>query len=361
MSTPRIFRNCLAACLMLLLAFAPLQPALAQEGATQVRITQVDTTNFPQVTVYLSVTDANGAPLGVEPDQILLYEEGQLVQPDQISGMGEIGPLTTLLVVDVSGSMYNGGKLEAAQQAAQAYIDQMRPGDQAGLISFNTEVVYVQPVTADRQALYTAIDSLVAQNDTAMFDALTQAIQALQPISGRKAIIVLTDGLDNVSASTLEDVIGSVGPGGLSISTIGLGDPAAGGTNDGIDEASLRDLAAATGGAYAFAADSAALQAIYQVYGRALQSEYVITYTSPSSLRDGVGRVLTASLGEPDSAGAAEAEYNPGGVLPEVAGNSSLLFVGILVGLITLIFLPALVGLLFRRRPRPGKSRIKLK
>jgi hypothetical protein len=192
-----------------------------------------------------------------------------------------------------------------------------------------------------------------------MYDALLQAVDALEGLPGRKAIILLTDGLDNVSASTLGDVTGSVSQGGLSISTIGLGDPAAGGTNDGIDEASLRDLAARAGGVYAFAADSTALQDIYQVYGRTLQSEYAITYTSPSTLRDGINRALTASLGSGASAATAEAGYNPGGVLPEVGGNSNLLFVGILIGLILLLCLPALARLAAYRRPK--KSRIKLK
>jgi len=361
MSITRIPRNCLFLCIVFFLAFASLQPALAQEETLQVRITQVDATKFPQVTVYVSVTNADGEPVGADPNRIRLTEEGQSIKTGQVSGVSAVGALSTLLVMDVSGSMNNGGKLEAAKQAARAYVDQMRPGDQAGLISFNTAINTVQAVTPDHQALYAAIDSLTAQNDTAMFDALQEAILVLKPIPGRKAIIVLTDGLDNSSTSTSQAVVGSVGPGGLSISTIGLGDPSAGKTFFGLDEASLRDLAAKAGGVYAFTADNAALQAIYQTYGRALQSEYVITYTSPSKLRDGISRVLTASLGQPGSQGAAAAKYNPGGVLPEVAESSPFLFGGILAGLIVLIFIPGLVGLLFRRRPGAKKSRIKLK
>jgi Ca-activated chloride channel family protein len=275
--------------------------------------------------------------------------------------VGATGPLTTLLVMDVSGSMNNGGKLTAAKQAARAYIGQMRPGDQAGLISFDTAIQVVRAVTSDRQDLYAGIDSLTARNDTAMFDALQKAIQVLQPISGRKAIIILSDGLDNSSSSTSQDVIHSVGPGGLSISTIGLGDPVAGKSFFGMNEAALRDLADQAGGVYAYTADKAALQAIYQGYGRALQSEYALTYTSPSKLRDGISRLLTASLGKPGDPGTTAARYNPGGVLPEVAGSSPFLFAGVLLGLIFLIFLPSLPGVLFRRRPAAQKSRVKLK
>jgi VWFA-related protein len=361
MTSTRIPRTVLFLCLLFSLAFASWQPALAQEQALQARITQVDASKFPQVTVYVAVTDTNGKPVGVDPSLIRLDEAGQVVKAGQVNGVGAVGPLTTILVMDVSGSMNNGGKLAAAKQAARAYVDQMRPGDQAGLISFNTASQVVQGVTSDRNALYTAIDSLTAQNDTAMFDALMKAIQVLQPIPGRKAIIALTDGLDNSSTSTSQEVVNSVGPGGLSISTIGLGDPAAGKSFFGLNEASLRTLAEQAGGVSAFTADSAALQSIYQAYGRGLQSEYAITYTSPSTLRDGISRSLTASLGQPGSQVAGAAKYNPGGVLPEVAGNSPFLFLGLLAGLIFLIFLPALLGLLFHRKPAVQKSRVKLK
>ena len=213
MASSRIPRTCLFLCILFSLAFAPLQPALAQEETAQVRITQVDASKFPQVTVYVSVTDTNGKPVGVDPSLIHLDEAGQVVKAGQVSGVGAVGPLTTMLVMDVSGSMNNAGKLAAAKQAARAYIDQMRPGDQAGLVSFNTAITIVQGVTSDRNALYTAVDSLTARNDTAMFDALMKAIQVLKVIPGRKAIIVLTDGLDNSSTSTSQEVVDSVGPG----------------------------------------------------------------------------------------------------------------------------------------------------
>ncbi len=256
--------------LALLLSFAPFHIAIAQDDGNHVRITQVDNSRFPQVTVYVSVTNAAGEPLGVSPNQIQVFENGQLMQPGQISGSGGIGPLTTLLVMDISGSMYDGGKLSAAKTAAQAYVDEMRPGDQAGLVTFNTKVVYLQAVTADRAALIQAIDSLDARGDTKMFDALDQAAQILQDMPGRKAIIVLTDGLDNRSKFTADDVIQAIGTSGLSISTIGLGDPSKLGINSGLDESVLQSLASRAGGVYGYANEPAALTNLYEKYGRAL-------------------------------------------------------------------------------------------
>jgi VWFA-related protein len=328
--------------LVLLLAFAPIQTVLAQVDEAHIRITQVDNSRFPQVTVYVSVTNATGEPLGINPNEIQVHENGQFVQPSQISGSGEIGPLTTLLVIDVSGSMYDAGKLTAAKAAAQAYVEQMRPGDQAGLLTFNTKVTYIQAITNDRNALVHAINSLDARGDTTLFDALDQAVHLLQDVPGRKAIIALTDGLDNRSKGTADEVIRAIGAGGLSISTIGLGDPSKLGTNSGLDETVLQSLAARAGGVYGYANDPAMLLNLYEQYGRALQSEYSITYTSSSTLHDGLSRALTVSLSGSSSA---QASYNPGGVLPEVPhGAPWLVFAVILVVLVMLLFAPGLAG-----------------
>ena len=320
----------------------PLQTVTAQDEGLQIRITQVDNSKFPQVTVYISVTNAAGEPMAIDPSHLQIYENGQLMAPQAVSGSGDIGSLTTLLVVDVSGSMEKSGKLAGAKTAAKTYVDQMRPSDQAGLISFNTAVQNVQPVTSDHQALIRAIDSLQPLGNTAMFDALVRAIQSLEGVPGRKAIIVMTDGLDNRSRATADEVITAIGPGGLSISTIGLGDPKEAGNNYGLDEPALRSLAERAGGAYSFATDPAALAGLYQLYGRALQGEYRITYTSPSALRDGINRTLAVSLA--GSTLSAQGKYNPGGVLPEVARRSWVLFGGILAGLAVLLVIPMLLS-----------------
>ena len=328
-------------CLVLLFIFSPLRAVVAQENGAQIRITQVDNSRFPQVTVYVSVTNAVGEPLPVNPNLIRLYENGQLMQPGQISGSGGIGSLTTLLVMDVSGSMYDAGKLTAAKAAARAYIDQMRPGDEAGLLTFNTKVTYLQPITADRAALVQAIDSLDARGDTSMFDALDQAARVLRDVPGRKAIIVLTDGLDNRSKVNSDEVIQAIGASGLSISSIGLGDLSKPGTNSGLDEAVLRSLATRAGGVYGYADNSASLTNLYEKYGRALQSEYSLTYISSSTLHDGVVRNLTVSLAGSSSP---QASYNPGGVLPEVSPTDTWpAFALMLAALVGSLFTPAVI------------------
>jgi len=319
------------------------QPANAQGEETKIKITQVDASQFPKIKVYVSVTNAAGEPVAVPASQLQLTENGQPVKTETVSGAGEVGPLTTLLIVDVSGSMNQGDKLAAAKSAAQAYVDQMRPGDQAGLVTFNTQVKYVQEVTSDHAALKQAIEGLKAFNDTAMYNALAKGEVILAPLPGRKAMIVLTDGLDNTSRYTAEEVLQGIGPSGLTISTIGLGDPTQLGiSNAGLDEATLKSVAERAGGVYSYTNDPDSLRNLYELYGRALQSEYVLTYLSSATLRDGVNRSLNVSLGEAGAAG--EAVYNPGGVLPEVAQPGAwLLFGSLLLGLLALLFAPIMI------------------
>jgi VWFA-related protein len=270
-----------------------------------------------------------------------------------------------MLVIDVSGSMDVEDKLGIAKAAARAYVDQMRTGDQIGVMAFNTSVSYAQPITSNASTVKTAINALETEGDTAMYDALIEAIEILAPIQGRKAIIVLTDGMDNMSQYGLQDVLTSIGPSGLSISTIGLGNPLEHETYAGLDVNALTTLASQAGGVYAYANDAESLTNLYEWYARLLQSEYAITYTSPATLRDGLNRQLTVSLADLDTE--AQAAINPGGLVPEVGEPASWgVFLAVLAALIALLFVPGLIAWITRlatreRAPKKPESRIRFK
>lgn len=366
---------------LLLVAFSvwPFAAVSAQGETPQLRITQVDNSKFPNVTVYVSATNAAGEPVGVDPSTIQIYENGQLMQLTDVQGGGEVVgqdsiPVTTMLVMDISGSMDKNDKISAAKEAAKSYVAQMRPGDQAGLITYDTQVYTVQTITTDTAALTAAIDGLKTGSDTAMYNALMEAEKALEGVAGRKAIIVLTDGLDNKSQSKPDDVINGIGQSGLTISAVGFGDASTLGQS-GLNEAALKSLAEKSGGVYGYANNAEVLKALYQQQSRAMQSEYRITYASPAALRDGVNRNITVSL--TTAPVSVEGKYNPGGVLPEVSTKSWNMFGIILAGLLVLLFVPILFGLLrgafsgikgkssggrsFGKPQTAAKGRIKLK
>ena len=365
-----VFYPLLAVLLVLSTAATPFQAG--PQANPVVLITQLDTSQFPKVTAYISITDQAGEPVQVDPQSLVIKENGQVIAAEKIEGKGEVGPLTTMLAIDVSGSMLSGKKLQIAKTVAKDYINQMRPNDQAGIISFSHIITVVKPVTGDHQALMSAVDGLQATGDTAMYDALFKAIASLNPLPGRKAIIILTDGMDNRSSPTPDQVIQAIGTRGLSISTVGLGVPNQGAGNvTALDEKSLTSLAEKAGGRYGFANDQVSLQQLYAQYSRALKSEYVLTYTSPSTLKDGLSRSLTVSLtanGVTNTSNNVLASYNPGGLVPEIGGPAPwTMFFILLAGLLLLLLAPIAVSRLLHLLPAAAKAapakkgRIKLK
>src|SRR5262245_50687163 len=108
--------------LLIVIGLWPSAAVLAQGEEPQIRITQVDNSKFPTVTVYVSATNAAGEPVGVDPSTIQISENGQPMQLMDVQGGGEaVGqesiPVTTMLVMDISGSMDKNNKLAAAKEA----------------------------------------------------------------------------------------------------------------------------------------------------------------------------------------------------------------------------------------------------
>ena len=317
------------------------------EGPVTVQVVQVDKSRFPEVDVYVSVTDANGQPVkNFRPEDFSLEEDGQPVDLIQVSGAGEQGPVTTVLVIDKSGSMNHANKMKAAREAAIAFVQLMRPGDVTGVIAFNTQVTTVQPLTGDKEALIAAIKGIQAVDDTAMYDALHAASAMLEPVSGRKAIIIVTDGMNTAGQRTREETLTLVGEQGISIYTIGLGDPSQGTeTYAGIDEPTLKAIAEESGGVYTFAPDPEQLRELYELLSQRIQNEYRLTYRSPNRLRDGTNRAVAVTVAVPSGPAEVTATYNPGGVIPEVEPRSTWRLFGLfLAGLAFLLILPGVIG-----------------
>jgi Ca-activated chloride channel homolog len=343
------------------------EPEEEQPVNYNVQVVQTDTSNFPNIDVWVSVTDEAGNPVGTLPEEAFsLIESGQAVDIQQVYQAGDQGPVSTVLAIDRSGSMLDYGKLDAAKAAATAFVDRMRPEDATGLVVFNTEVETLQPITSDKGALRDSITHLQAFNDTAMYDALAESVSLLNGVSGRRAIIVLSDGLDNMSQQTADDIIGSIAGAEVSVYAIGLGDPtAAPGSTSGIDEAALRAIAEQSHGEYIYQPDPEGLSALYEKLSYQLQNEYRLSYTSPNSLYDGVERGIEVRVAETSGV---QTGYNPGGVIPETAQALGWpIFAGLLLGLVALLVAPGLIrratsgsGDGGSRPRRRGKSRVKL-
>ena len=337
------------------------------EDKISLQITQVDTSQFPLVYVYVSARDATGNSVPVPINDIVLMENSKPIDSKSIQGTDEVTAFTSLLLIDNSGSMNFSEKLDSAKLAASAYIEQMRASDSAGIITFNTEIKTVQEITSDKQALLTAIAGIRAQHDTAMWDALMTSVETLNSISGRKAIILLTDGMDNESAITSADILAAIGEGGLSISTIGFGtkpeEEESPDEYEGIDEATLNNLAQEAGGIYGYAQDPDALIGLYDSIRQSLQSEVVISYITPQTLRDGVKRSLSVQLSGSwqNRVAGSSSSYNPGGLVPEVPDPENWGLFLILLGILLAALIIPLTINVAKNKKKKKKIRIKLK
>ena len=111
MNAWKILRRLPAALLILGLALPILSAGAQTAGPLTVKVTQVDVSAFPKVRVYISVTDSTGAPAPVDPSRIVITEDGQTIADRDVKPIGDSEPLTTMLVIDLSGSMAYAGKL----------------------------------------------------------------------------------------------------------------------------------------------------------------------------------------------------------------------------------------------------------
>ena len=345
------FRNTLRTCLAAAAVLAGLAsitvPAWAQDRELTVQVVQVDESRFPEIDVYVSVTDADGQPVtDLEQSDFQLEENGERIQLTGFHQAGEQGPVTAVLVIDKSGSMDYAGKMEAAREAAIAFVKLMRPGDATGVIAFDTQVTVVQPLSDNQETLIAAIESIETGSDTALYDALHEATAMLEPVSGRKAIIAVTDGMNTAGVHALQETLTLVGEESISVYTIGLGDPSQGtGAYAGIDEETLQAIAEQSNGAYQFAPEPQDLGDLYETLSYRLQNEYKLTYQSPTPLRDGVKRDTVVSIVSSSGTTEVSADYNPGGVIPEVEQRpTGVLFGFILAVLIVLLILPTIIG-----------------
>ncbi|MCB9682936.1 MAG: VWA domain-containing protein [Alphaproteobacteria bacterium] len=166
------------------------------------------------------------------------------------------------LVLDVSGSMADAGKLSQAKRSAHYLIDHLAPNDRLGLVTFSDAARRLAPLATpeDRTRLHAAVDTLFAAGGTNLYDGVQTALGSRSQVRdgaiGR--IVVLSDGHANVGRTDPGDLAALAAAGqvaGTTVSTVGLGLE--------FNEDLLGAMADAGGGSYAFIGDAADLAATF--------------------------------------------------------------------------------------------------
>ena len=174
-----------------------------------------------------------------------------------------------VLCVDTSGSMratdVEPNRAAAAAAAVRAFIDAVPDGTRVGIVAFSSGAGVVQPLTDDKDAVREAIGRIPPPNGgTAIGDALAAAARLLPP-TGRRAIVLITDGVNNLGIDPSQ-VAPQLGTSGIEIDTVGIGTNDSGqlvpGTDQAasIDEDALRQIASAAHGVYARTNDAGTLR-----------------------------------------------------------------------------------------------------
>jgi len=219
----------------------------------------------------------------LEKERFDVYDRGR--RQDIALFSGEDAPVTVGLVIDASRSMTP--KIGEVVAAALAFARSSNPQDELFAVAFNDRVSHAigeEPLAAsDLPRLETALRSVRTEGRTALYDALAVALDRMASAArARKVLIVLSDGGDNASRSTLDDALARARRSNVTIYTIGLFDRDDLDTNPGV----LKSLAHATGGERFLPGSPGELMTSCQRIAREIRSGYTIGFVPPD--RDGV-------------------------------------------------------------------------
>ena len=195
--------------IILCLALAAWTAALADEppGVVPAPPDPVQLSEVQKVRLVLvpaTVTTRRGKPVrGLGRDDFRLFEDG-VPQRIDLFATEENSSIALAFLLDVSGSMTLGGRLDQAKGAIRSFVHALGPDDSVGLICFaDNRVDWVTEFTTDRAKFLERLDLQIPRGKTALYDALAASPQLVdRGINGRKAIVLITDGLDNASGLT---------------------------------------------------------------------------------------------------------------------------------------------------------------
>lgn len=145
----------------------------------------------------MSVFDRNGLYIpGLKESDFKIFEDGR---EQEIAYFGSTDkPFTVILLLDTSPS--TAYKIEEIQAAARAFVDQLKPQDSVMVIEFDAGIHVLADATSDREKIYKGIRKADFGNGTSLYDAVDYSLRKkLSKISGRKAIVLFTDGVDTTS------------------------------------------------------------------------------------------------------------------------------------------------------------------
>jgi VWFA-related protein len=200
-------------------------------------------------------------------------------------------PASVALAIDRSFSM-KGTQLTMARTAGKAFLGSLKAEDRVMLISISGEVEVLAPLSHDRAPALRALDTLDPWSTTSLNDAVIKCLDLLENESGRRAVVVLSDGVDRYSTATEADVLRRARQSDVMVYPIAIGRER---------PAMFAELAALSGGRSFHLREPRDLQATLQAIAEDLKNQYLICYEPAMPPRgDGADwRAITVTVNRP--------------------------------------------------------------
>lgn len=245
-----------------------------------------DTVSVNYVMVPFTALGPNGVPItNLAEREVKLFVDGQPVSSDLFE-KSQNAPVSFTILLDGSGSMALAGKMEAARTAIQTLVNNRRAGDDFALYVFDdrtgNEVV---PFTENGNAVLQALGDVKPYGKTAFFDALaTMPERSALGKNATRAIILLSDGIDNASHLTRLQLAAKLEGVSVPIYALGLREPAErkrkGPVSEELSDIELLDeIARETGGRLFLGTKPQHFASAAASLDRALRAQYLIGFS----------------------------------------------------------------------------------
>ena len=253
-------------------------------------------TNTDLVVLNVTVTDKAGQYVkGLKASDFKVFEDGVEVKQNMIASFSlQESPYAAVVLLDSSGSME--ARFSLARSAAIRFLDGLRPEDVAAVYRFDSKVERVQEFSGGRDLAPTAY-AIRAKGMTTLNDAIVEASKTLADRTEvRKAIVVLSDGMDTFSKASGDKAVESALAVGASIYAVDMSSLEIGGTTGRQSALSLKGFAEKTGGRFITTPGGPQLRDAFTGIADELGHQYTIAYRPMNTKRDGKWRTLEVKL-----------------------------------------------------------------
>jgi Ca-activated chloride channel homolog len=253
------------------------------------------------VVCHVTVADKNGHLVTNLPqDAFAVYENGVL-QPIKVFRREDV-PVSMGLIIDNSGSMRD--KRLKVESAALTLVKDSNPDDEVFIVNFNDEAFLDNPhgkaFTNDIKEMEEALTRIDSRGGTAMRDAIRMSIDHLKEKAhkDKKVLVVVTDGNDNASVVSLENLVKASQQSEVLVYGVGLlGEEERREAQRA--QRALKALGTATGGEVFFPKDAGEVEKIAHQVARDIRSQYTISYTPTNTAMDGTFRQIKVTAKAP--------------------------------------------------------------